>query len=116
MDDRVERFIYVLMLRDYKFYIGQSSDPTKRIEKQYKGKGSAWTRLYYPVETVLLKSIGKLTYKEAEIYENKLTLKYMKKYGWKNVRGGYFTNCDNEIVFKNLLNQKKRNELLIDFI
>ena len=26
-----------------------------------------------------------------EDYENNLTLEYMQKYGWQNVRGGYYT-------------------------
>lgn len=63
-----------------------------------------------------VKSIGNLDYKQAEYYEYILVLKYMKKYGWENVRGGYFTYCDNETHFRGLQSHKKRNTFKIDFI
>ena len=58
MNEKSEKYIYVLMLRDYKFYIGQSANPDSRIRKQFDGKGSAWTKLYPPVEVILLNQLA----------------------------------------------------------
>lgn len=116
MDEESEKFIYVLKLEDGKYYIGQSTDPDKRIKKQFDRKGSAWTKLYKPIEILSLESIGIMNYKEAEEYENKVVLNYMKEYGWENVRGGYFTYCNNDVVLKNLLSHKKRGTFEIEFV
>lgn len=116
MDIKSEKYIYVLKLKDDKYYVGQSTEPDSRIKKQFDGKGSAWTKLHNPIEIVLLQSIGVMDYKEAERYENQIVLTYMKEHGWENVRGGYFTNCDNEVILKNLLSHKKRKTFKIDFL
>jgi predicted GIY-YIG superfamily endonuclease len=116
MDIKSEKYIYILKLEAEKYYIGQTTEPDNRIKKQFNGKGSAWTKLYKPIEIILLESIGVMNYKEAEQYENEIVLNYMKEYGWENVRGGYFTNKNNDIVLKNLLSHKKRRTFEIDFV
>jgi predicted GIY-YIG superfamily endonuclease len=116
MDIKSEKYIYILRLEAEKYYIGQTTDPDNRIKKQFKGKGSAWTKLYKPIEVISLENIGVMNYKEAEQYENKIVLNYMKEYGWENVRGGYFANKNNDITLKNLLNHKNRRAFEIDFV
>ncbi|MFB3164705.1 GIY-YIG nuclease family protein [Neobacillus sp. 179-J 1A1 HS] len=116
MNEYNERFLYILKLEYNKYYIGQSATPNERIEKQFKGKGSAWTKLHKPIEVISIKSIGIMDYKDAENVENEIVLQYMRKYGWENVRGGYFTYIDNDVVLKNLLSHKKRKTMNIDFI
>ena len=42
-----------------------------------------------------------------ELLENILTIKYMKKYSWKNVRGGFFSECDSSSIRKKLIKHSK---------
>ena len=44
---------------------------------------------------------------EMELLENILTIKYMKKYSWKNVRGGFFSECDSSSIRKKLIKHSK---------
>lgn len=111
-----ERYLYILKLSNNKFYIGQSNVPDARIQKHFKGKGSAWTKMYNPLKVIEKKSLGVLNYKEAEILENNYVLDYMRKYGWSNVRGGYFTACDDDYLYKNLISHQKRKTFEIDFL
>ncbi|KEQ21676.1 GIY-YIG nuclease family protein [Paenibacillus tyrfis] len=66
----------------------------KRLKKHFNGKGSVWTRQHPPIKIVEKIQLGEVTYSKAEEVENEITLKYMKNYGWKNVRGGYFIYSD----------------------
>jgi hypothetical protein len=77
-------FIYVLELENNKFYIGKSSNPKNRIKKHFSNNGSVWTMMHKPIKIVEIIS-------NCDIYdEDKITFKYMDKYGIGNVRGGYF--------------------------
>jgi len=51
---------------------------TGRIDKQKNGLGNEWTKTYKVLEVHELIQNGDL---------KELTLNYMKRYGWKNVRG-----------------------------
>lgn len=78
-------YIYFLKLQANKFYIGKTTNPSKRLEDHELGKGSTWTKKYNPIEIVdLVKT-------DDPFDEDKYTLKYMEKYGIDNVRGGSFT-------------------------
>ena len=56
--------------------------------KYYKGKGSKWTQKYTPIKVIT-------TYKIKDLHdEDKITIKYMEKYGINNVRGGSFCNVE----------------------
>jgi hypothetical protein len=77
-------FIYVLKLENNKYYIGKSTNPKSRIHKHFSNNGSVWTKIHKPIKVIEIIS-------NCDIYdEDKITLKYMDKYGIKNVRGGYF--------------------------
>jgi predicted GIY-YIG superfamily endonuclease len=76
--------IYVLRLKNDKWYVGRSSSLERRFEQHMKGEGSKWTFLHQPInihETRELKS---------DEDEDNVTLEYMKQYGYYNVRGGKF--------------------------
>jgi len=96
VDREEEKHLYLLELENGCYYIGQTNDPADRIRRQFRGKGSSWTQRHRPVRVVHVASLGPMSYKEAEMMENRTTIKYMKRYGWRRVRGGYFTNLDEQ--------------------
>jgi predicted GIY-YIG superfamily endonuclease len=86
-------WLYALKLEQGKYYVGitTKNDPHARIRQHGGVFGARWTMKYKPVETLEVRDIGKITQKDAEQYEQQLTLKYMKQYGTKSVRGGSLT-------------------------
>lgn len=108
------RFVYTLRLAEGKYYVGHSTTE-KRLRNHFKGKGSVWTKQYPPIELIERIDLGNVSYNTAEESENELTLKYMRKFGWKNVRGGYFIYSDEEETRKNLRGHKNKQSLIIDF-
>lgn len=90
--------LYLLELTDGKYYVGQSSRPDVRFSDHLIGYGGKWTRLYRPLSLLQTKSIQVEDLREACLYENWLTLHYMEKYGWENVRGGEFIEPENERI------------------
>ena len=76
-------YIYVLKLRCNKYYIGKSYNAHVRISQHNVGNGAHWTKIYKPVSVVSV-----IDGDSGD--EDKITLKYMKKYGVENVRGGTF--------------------------
>ena len=91
--------IYVLKLEENKYYIGKTNNISQRLLCHYQSTGSAWTTKYKPID--LCEKVD--TYDDYD--EDKYTLKYMKKYGIENVRGGSFSQvelCETQI---NLIQQ-----------
>lgn len=79
-------YIYVLKLTEGKFYVGKTHRHiTLRLEEHMTGLGSAWTRIYTPIEVSEIK-VGD------DYDEDKYVLKYMEQYGIDNVRGGSYSN------------------------
>jgi len=88
-------YIYILKLEDDKYYVGKTNNPEYRISTHFKDGGSEWTKRYKPIKV-------KRVYPDCDIFdENKYTLKYMKKYGERNVRGG--TYCRVNLTTEDLL-------------
>ena len=87
--------VYALKLTHGKYYIGFTNNICKRLKDHLKGYGSQWTKLYQPIDVLY---ISQGSAKD----ENNLTLQYMKKYNWTNVRGGIWSSpniskCPREI-------------------
>jgi predicted GIY-YIG superfamily endonuclease len=101
-DRGVRIHLYVLKLENSKLYIGQSIEPEKRIKAHFKGKGSAWTKLHRPIEVIKQWESEFSDWKEAEREENRITLTLMQKFGWRNVRGGFWSNTDEKSTYKGL--------------
>ena len=79
-------YIYVLKCQQNKYYVGKTNNPTVRLECHSNASGSAWTKMYNPIELVAL-------IPDCDDYdEDKYTRKYMDKYGIDNVRGGSFVS------------------------
>ena len=100
-------FIYVLELKNKKYYIGKTTNPNFRLKQHFDSNGSSWTREYKPVK--LFELISNCD----NFDEDKYTLKYMEKYGINNVRGGSFCEMklskDNINVIKKMINGSTDN-------
>lgn len=77
--------IYVLELREGKYYVGKTKNAKRRLESHMSGSGSEWTKKYEPLK--MLEQHDNCD----EFDEDKYVLKMMSKYGIDNVRGGSFT-------------------------
>jgi len=77
-------FIYALELDQNKYYIGKTCNPSFRMEQHFGSRGSVWTSLYAPLRMI------ELIPDCDDFDEDKHTIKYMKKHGVDNVRGGSF--------------------------
>jgi hypothetical protein len=77
--------IYILKLREGKYYVGKSDNVQKRFEQHLEGNGSAWTKKYSPIK------IEKTIPNASPFDEDRYVKEYMSKYGVDNVRGGSYT-------------------------
>jgi hypothetical protein len=85
-------YVYILELEQNKYYVGKSSKPITRTGDHVAStlfddklcRGSGWTKMYKPIK------ILEIITSYDEFDEDVNTLKYMKKYGLDNVRGGSF--------------------------
>ena len=80
--------IYVLLLKDERYYIGKSNNVKNRFQQHLNGYGSAWTKKYKPIK--LIKTIENISPFE----EDKITKEYMSKYGIDKVRGGSYVEVE----------------------
>ena len=82
-------YMYELELEHGKKYVGITSCVLKRMVEHKKGKGSRWTKLHKPVRLKRVVSLGDMSYQEACIFEDLVTLRYLEA-GDYGVRGGHF--------------------------
>lgn len=77
--------IYVLQLQSNKYYIGKTKNLKSRLDDHFVNCiGSEWTNKYRPLQIVEV-------FGECDAFdEDKITKKYMSKYGIENVRGGAY--------------------------
>lgn len=97
-----EIVLYILKLQNGCYYVGQSANVHKRIDAHMVSKGSAWTQTHPPVGILETKRTWTDNQKSAEEMENRLTVKTMRDYGWRKVRGGWFCNVDETLTMKAL--------------
>jgi len=90
-------YIYILKLKQGKYYVGKTSNPNFRIESHFNSEGAEWTKMYKPEK--LLEIIDGDDYDE-----DKYTNMYMDKYGIDNVRGGSYTSI--------ILDKETKNHLV----
>ncbi len=86
-NEPIINIVYVLKLSNDKYYVGKTNKiPEERFMEHVNGHGSEWTRLYKPLLIIkVIENIDKYD-------EDKITKKYMDKYGIDNVRGGSYTS------------------------
>ena len=78
--------VYILKLKQGKYYVGKSINPLKRFQEHLDGKGAVFTKKYQPL------NIEKIYENVCSYDEDKYVKKYMYKYGIDNVRGGSYCN------------------------
>jgi predicted GIY-YIG superfamily endonuclease len=81
-------FIYILKLKNNKYYIGKTQNVENRYEQHLNGNGSSWTKKYKPI------SIIKQIKSTSQFDEDKYVKEYMSKYGIENVRGGTYSSIE----------------------
>ena len=95
--------IYILKLKNNKYYIGKSQDPEKRFIEHLSGTGSAWTQIHKPIEII------KIIKNSDDFEEDKQVKKLMSLYGIDNVRGGSYLQLELSQEQKNLLQTELRS-------
>jgi hypothetical protein len=80
-----EMIIYVLRLENHKFYIGRTNDLHERIAAHLSGNGCEFTKRYK------MKKVIEIIESNDIFDEDKITKKYMARFGIHNVRGGSYT-------------------------
>lgn len=82
-------FIYILYLEYGKIYIGKTTNFKFRMKQHWGGKGSEVTKKFKPLYSQILDTCNGFFSNDIE---QKYTKEYIKKYGYKFVRGGSYTN------------------------
>jgi len=77
-EDEEKYLIYVLKLENNKWWVGKSTNLSKIVKKYKNGKGPPWTLINKVIDVEEVRE-------NADLKE--VTLEYMRKYGWENVRG-----------------------------
>ena len=91
----VRRGVYVLELRDGRYYVGSSNNIDQRIAQHQSGAsggGSSWCAMKGGVK----QEVGTMepgSSEDLQSWEMKETLTRMLKHGFENVRGWEFTQC-----------------------
>jgi hypothetical protein len=79
--------VYLLKLVEGKYYVGWTGDIRRRIEEHFDDRGARWTRLYPPLEVLLIK-IGSTG------LETEVASRCRQYWGAANVRGGPWWGVD----------------------
>jgi len=92
--------IYILELKNHKYYVGKTNDIEKRYLEHMSGNGSLWTQIYKPIKIEKVIS-------NASIYdEDRYIKEYMYKYGIDNVRGGTYDTFELDVVTRNYIQKE----------
>ena len=81
--------IYKLNLENNKKYIGKTANIDSRMKQHFSGNGSQVTKKFKPIDGEVIDQVPGYF---SNNVEQKYTKKYISKYGYKNVRGGSYTN------------------------
>lgn len=90
-------FAFVLKLESNKYYIGITTNINFTLEEYINHNETEWTKQYNPIElTELISNVN------SRDKLDKVTIRFMKKYGIENVRGGNFNEIKlhDEVIIK----------------
>lgn len=95
--------VYILKLNNDKYYVGKTTNITKRIQQHFSGEfSSKWTQKHKP------EKVERIIDNVDEFDEDKWVKIYMKKYGIDNVRGGSYSNTEIHFTTRHFI----ENELI----
>lgn len=94
--------IYVLELEDGFWYVGKTHYPDSRYWQHTHGKGAEWTKLHKVVRCVARQVFYVETEYDEDKYENLVTIEWMEREGWRQVRGGSWCEVSEEKTLKKL--------------
>ncbi len=92
--------IYVLKLENHKYYVGRSGNVQDRIEAHIQGNGCEYTKRNK------VKKVLEIIETEDLFEEDKVTKRYMSKYGIEHVRGGSYTTMELSKEVKDFLRKE----------
>ena len=102
-------FIYILKLKDDKYYIGKSRNKRtlhNRLRNHFNRGGAVWTKRHKPIEVDKIINII-----DEKYIEDRIVFEYMNTYGIENVRGGSFCKVKLSIeeikVIKRIINTEE---------
>ena len=72
-----------------KKYVGKTTDFDRRIHQHFSGRGAKVTKKFKPIDAKVIDEVPGFF---SDNVEQKYTKDYISKYGYDNVRGGYYTN------------------------
>lgn len=79
--------LYVLQLENDKWYVGVTSrTPHEELARHKAGNGGAWTQESKPTKVHYAKDFGAVDEEKVREFEDRVTLKYMERYGVATVR------------------------------
>ena len=81
--------IYEVKCENQKRYIGKTTNMDKRMKQHFTGNGSQVTKKFAPISATKIATCNGYF---SDKVEQHFTEKKIKKHGYKNVRGGYYTN------------------------
>lgn len=94
--------IYVLELEDGFWYVGKTHHPKSRFWQHTHGKGAEWTKLHRVVRCAERRLFYVETEYDEDRHENETTLEWMKREGWRQVRGGAWCEVSEEKTLRKL--------------
>jgi predicted GIY-YIG superfamily endonuclease len=83
--------LYVLRLKQNKWYVGSTCNLEERLQQHKSGHGAAWTQKY---PMVALFSKQEISPEQIRTMETQKTLEIMWNHGLNSVRGAEFCDCD----------------------
>jgi len=81
-------WLYVLRLQDDHYYVGTTTDLSKRFDEHWSGKGAVWTTKHPPMIVVSVDR-GKTTFDEDTKVKELMSI-----FGISKVRGGSYSQCE----------------------
>jgi predicted GIY-YIG superfamily endonuclease len=96
--------IYVLRLQRGMYYVGKTGRSVEeRYNEHQRGHGSAWTRLYAPVE------VQEILESTSPFDEDRTVKEYMSEFGVNKVRGGSYSEIELNGETRRLLEREIRH-------
>ena len=111
MDKISNYWVYILWLKDDKYYVGISRNVLERFEQHASGEGAAWTHKHRPICIEWSSDTGTKYKVDAEQIENVVTIQWMLLKGIENVRGGDYCVCDFDELTE-LMDDKTFDEII----